>query len=274
MIDTSRISSSLWKENFLILLGFPQPAPIYRGYVPLRVVAREFFYFEYDPRQEGQILSKVPAGAGVNGITDLGFVAPTLLGSNFLTGKPFNVFSIDDKSKMYQLFMGISPAALRVVKEMPASTAQNTLELDRWAANKMEFGWIDGFESPFLNPSPQSEIDIVPNIDFALGYANPIPFNVDPLLMFYVNHLQVAVVEDVNLVAAMLAGKVPVSIRTIGGLTTYNFPVDSTYDIEPIPLGASANEIAAALGVAGPISTSSNAVQPSRGYVPPNVYVR
>lgn len=105
MIDLSRVQSYLWRENYLLLLGFPQPAPIYRGYVPLRVVAREFYYFEYDPRQEGQILSKVPAGEGINGITDLGFVTPARLGSNYLTGKPFNVFQIEDKSKIYQLFM-------------------------------------------------------------------------------------------------------------------------------------------------------------------------
>ncbi len=269
LIDISRISSSIWKENYLLLLGFPQPSPIYRGYVPLRVVAREFYYFEYDPRQEGQILSKVPAGEGINGITDLGFVAPARLGSNYLTGKPFNVFQIEDKSKIYQLFVGVSPAALRIVKEMPASTAQNTLELDRWAANKMEFGWIDGFESPFLNPSQQSEIVIVPSIDFALGYANPLPFNVDPLLMFYVNHIQVAVVEDVNLVAAMLAGKVPVSIRTIGGLTTYNYPIDSVYGIEPIPLGASTSEIATALGTANPPPPTKG----SPGYVSPSLSI-
>jgi hypothetical protein len=159
-IDLSRIESHLWKEKYLILLGFPQPAPVYRGYVPFGVVASKFYYIEYDPLEEGQILSRVPAGQGQNGISDLCFQVLTLLGSNFLTGNPFNVFAIEDKSKMYQLFMGINRSALRVVKEFPASTAQNTLELDRWAANKLEFRWIDGFESPFLKPNPLSEIDM------------------------------------------------------------------------------------------------------------------
>jgi hypothetical protein len=110
---------------------------------------------------------------------------------------------------------------------------------------------------------------IVPSIDFALGYANPLPFNVDPLLMFYVNHIQVAVVEDVNLVAAMLAGKVPVSIRTIGGLTTYNYPIDSVYGIQPIPLGASSSEIATALGSANPPPTT----KASQGYISPSLSI-
>ena len=72
-----------------------------------------------------------------------------------------------------------------------------------------------------------------------------------------------------NLVAAMLAGKVPVSIRTIGGLTTYNYPIDSVYAIEPIPLGASTSEIATALG-------STNPPPPTKGlpgYVSPSLSI-
>ena len=108
-IDISRIAGRILQENFLMLLGFPAPDPLFRGYVPLRVVAREFYYYPYDAYNEGQIGTEVPAGLGVTGITDLGFTAPTRLGSTNLTGKPSNVFALEDYSHVYQLFMGMRP---------------------------------------------------------------------------------------------------------------------------------------------------------------------
>lgn len=261
-VDLSRIEARIWKENWLLLLGFPQPEPIFRGYVPLRVVAREFFYFEYDPLQEGQLTAKVPAGvingaASNTGINDLGFVQPALPGSQFLTGKPFDVFYIQPQSasKLYQMFLGISPSALRFFREQPATVGQNNLEIDRWASNRLEFGWIDGFDSPLLSPSPQSEIVQVPGMDIAFGYANPLPTNINPLLLFVMNHVQVAIVQDVDLVDAMLRGKVPVAIKTIGGLSSYNYDVKGIYGVSPVALGSSKTAIANALGV--PLEKSS-----------------
>jgi hypothetical protein len=274
--DLSEIDKQLFKENWLLLLGFPQPAPVYRGYIPLRVVAREFYYFEYDPRQEGQLSGQIAGGTGVNGITDQTFIVPTRISSQYLTGKPFNVWQIQDNSKMYQLFMGISPGAVRVFLEQPATVGQNELEIDRWAANRLEFGYIDGFDSPLLKPSARSELLVTPQIDFALGYSNPIPKAIDPLLLFYVNHLQVAVVNDLDLVMAMLQGKVPVAIRTVGGLTSYNYPADQVYGISPIPLGANKPTVAALLGQPQAPNTIGNTGGPALitrpfGYTGPGI---
>src|SRR5579875_2779776 len=102
-IDKSRIEKYFLKENYLLLLGFPGAE---RGevYGPLRGIAREYFEGMYDPIQEGQRSTKVADGAGANGISDLGFISPTRLGSVFLTGPPFNAFYIRDTAQVYQMF--------------------------------------------------------------------------------------------------------------------------------------------------------------------------
>ena len=89
---------------------------------------------------------------------------------------------------------------------MPASTGQRNLDIDRWGTNSLQFGFVDGFDSPFLYPSPQSEIIVPPNVDFAIGYGNPTPVPADPMLMFVVNRLQTVVVNDVDLVLKMVWG--------------------------------------------------------------------
>jgi hypothetical protein len=249
-VDLSRIESKILKENYLVLLGFPSTQG--RGYVPLRVIGREFYYYEYDPLQEGQISAKVAAGAGVNGISDLGFVAPSRLGSTFLTGKPYNVFYVKDYDQIYQLFMGVAPSALRTYLEAPSSTGQRNLDIDRWAQNRLEFGYVDGYDSPLLHPSPNSEIVVPPEFDFSLGYGNPLPTPVNPLLMFVVNRLQVAVVQDPDLVQRMIDGRVPVAIKTVGGLATYTYPAQKVYSVAPIELGSPIDVIEAALGSSPP----------------------
>ena len=266
-IDLSRIEDTIWRENYLVLLGFPAAAPYYRGYIPLRVMAREQFYFMYDPLQEGQITAKIPAAAGANGINDLGFVKPALPGSSFLTGKPFDVFYIKNSSHLYQLFLGVSPSPIRIFKELPATVGQNNLDIDTWAASKLQFGYFDGFDTPLLAPTPRGEIVIPPTMDIAWGYGNPIEESVSPLLLFVVNRLQVGVVTDPDLVERMLSSKVPVSIRTIGGLTTYPYSTKDVYGIEPMPLGATRDDVESFLAGVAPPRAPPSAV-PSPGGTP------
>ena len=250
--DTTRIEKWLIKENWLILMGFPTSGG--QGYVPLRCIAREQFYWMYDPIQEGQISANVPADANIglstnNGINDLGFQIPQMPGSQYMTGKPNNAFWVTNTDILYQLFMGIAPSILRIFLEAPAATGQRNPDIDHWGANRAQFGYIDGFDSPLMFPSATSELVIPPQFNIAIGYGNPGPQTVNPLLYFTTNKLKVEVVKDPYLVDAMLQGKVPVSIKTIGGLSSYSYNVENIYGIDPIPLGSSLQQIASALGV-------------------------
>jgi hypothetical protein len=249
--DTSRIDHAIIRENYLMLLGFPTASG--RGYIPLRAIAREFFYFMYDPINEGQISANIPADANIGtaantGITDLGFTVPSRPGSQYLTGKPSNAFFIQDLEEIYQLFWGVSPSILRVYLEAPASVGQKNIDIDHWQANKLQFGYIDGFDSPMLYPSINSEIIVPPQFDIALGYANATGATINPELLFYVNRLQVRVVEDTDLVMAMITGKTPTMIKTVGGITSFTYPADGIYGVAPIPLGATRTQVQQALG--------------------------
>jgi hypothetical protein len=268
-IDLRKIEEHVWKENYLLLLGFPQPPPVVRGYVPLRVIARELEYFMYDPFEEGQISAKVPAGSGVNGATDLGFVKPAMPGSQNLTGKPFNAFRVTDNSHLYQMFMGVAPSVTRIFMEFPATVGQKNLDVDSWASSKLQFGWFDGFDSPLLEPSPQGKIVIPPQIDIAWGYGNPSMEAIDPLLLFVLNRVQVAVVQDVSLVEKMLDGRIKTAIETIGGLTQYTYPVDQIYGITPLPLGADAATIQASIGGSAESGTGVTYPQGGGQHQPP-----
>lgn len=241
-VDLSAIEDHIWLENYLLLLGFPT------GYVPLRVIRREQFYFMYDPIIEGQLTAPVPQGIGANGISDLGFVKPSLPGSIFLSGHPFNVLAVSKNSHLYQIFIGVAPSATRIFIELPATVGQKNLDVDTWASNKLQFGYFDGFDSPLLHPTPRGEVVIPPTMDIAIGYGNPLPYPISPLLLFVVNRLEVGVVTDPDLVEKMLNSRVPVSIRTIGGLTPYTYNIRQVYGIEGMPLGATRDEVEAGLG--------------------------
>jgi hypothetical protein len=254
IVDLSRIEGVTFKENWLLLLGFPTRGG--RAYVPLRVIGREFFFYEYDPIEEGQISVDVPAGvkngaAANTSIDDLGFVQPARLSSQFLTGHPFDVFEIprSKRDRLFQLFYGIAPQDLRIFLNYPDTTGQRNLEIATWSSANAQFGYIDGYDSPTLYPSPQSEIIVPPALHFALGYGNLIPTPVNPLLLFWVNHLEVELITEIDLVERMLRGTVPVAIRTMGGLSSYTYNIEDVYGIPGVPLSATKEEIAAGIGV-------------------------
>ena len=250
-----------------MLLGFPTAAG--RGFIPLRCIAREYFYFMYDPIAEGQISQNIPADSAIgtsaqNGITDQGFTVPSRPGSLNMTGHPNNAFFVQDLDNMYQLFWGVAPSPIRIFLESPASVGQKNVDIDHWSANKLQFGYLDGFDSPMLYPSSNTEIIVPPQFDIALGYGNPTAQTINPLLLFYVNRLQVRLVWDVDLVMAMLTGRTPTVIKTIGGMTSFTYPADGIYGIAPIPLGANRTTVASVLGAANQSSNPNPLMARSR----------
>ena len=241
MIDLSRLEGSILKPNYLVLLGFST------GYVPLRVMKRQLVFYMYDPLVEGQISAPVPAGGGATGVSDLGYVAPTRLPSQYISGKPFNVFINTKSDHLYQLYYGISPSGIRVFMNQPAQTGVRNLFEFTWLQSYLAFGYVDGFESPIDQPSPNTEIIVPPNSDFALGYANPLPYPVRPLLQFVVNELQVKTITDVDLIMKMIEGKVPASIKIVGGLEGMEYDVPAVYGINPIQFDYTPAEVQMAL---------------------------
>ena len=247
-IDISKIESSLLKENYLVFLIFPSREK--PGAIPLRVFTRELVFYQYDPVKEGMI-DEVSASSSTDGITNLGWTAPKRPGSNKIGAMPINVLRVTEKSHLYQVFVGIDPPQLRMFLAMPPEKGQKNIDILSWSQAYPSFGWIDGFTSPFNAPSPVSEIIIPPEMDVAFGFANPLPYAVHPLLMFVINRLRVGVIRDVDTVAAVLEGRKPAALKTIGGLSEISYDTKRIYGIDLIPLDATRSEIASILGVKG-----------------------
>jgi hypothetical protein len=241
-VNLENVEKRILKENYLLMLGF-----LDRGYVPLRIKFREEFIYLYDPVAEG-VIAEVPASTSVDGLRNLGYVEAVKLGSNLLPGRPINVFAIDRKDRLYQLFYGIAPSWIRVGLSYPAERTQRNLELYSWTASSYPaFGFIDGFKSPLLKPSEKTEMFILPKTDFAFTFINPAPIPAKPLLLFVVNRLIVEVIRDAELVKKMIDRKIESAIRTVAGLSGIRFDIEETYGIHPIPLSASEDEIKMAL---------------------------
>jgi hypothetical protein len=243
MIDLSRIEDLLLKENYLLLLGFSGK------FVPMRIIKRELIIYLYDPIAEGMISAEVPASTSTDGVRNLGWVPPQRPSSSILPSRPTNVLAVTTKNRIYQLFYGIAPSACRVFKRLPAATAQENIEITNWDQSYPAFGFVDGFESPLDYPSPRTETFIPYGMDIEFGFANPLPYSIRPLLKFYINRLEIGIIKDVELVMKMLNGQVPCSIKTVGGISPFDYPIADNYAIGTISLGATRDEVARALGV-------------------------
>ncbi|MEM4006096.1 MAG: hypothetical protein QXT92_00360 [Nitrososphaerota archaeon] len=238
-VDTSRIDPHLLRPNDLALLSFPQ------GLVPIRVLNREFFIYAYDPVMEEQIAG-VPPSSSTDGISNIGFVTLTKPKSSIMSGRPENVFFIRDRSILYQLFMGIAPSYTQIYVAIPSTHGQKNLELTSWSQSYGVLGYIDGFMSPLLYPSPDSEIILTYKLDLAFAYGNQLYQPISPLIFFYVNRVRFGVILDVDLVMEMLDKRgrgVDTKIKPVGGFTGFTYDFRDAFGIDPIPPTATRREV-------------------------------
>ncbi|MEM2374639.1 MAG: hypothetical protein QXI11_09430, partial [Thermoproteota archaeon] len=172
--------------------------------------------------------------------------------SSIMSGRPENVFFIRDRSILYQLFMGVAPSYAQVYVAVPSTHGQRNLELTSWSQAYGTFGYIDGFISPLLYPSPDSEIILTYKLDIAFAYGNQLFQEVKPLIHFYTNRVRFGVVVDVDLVMEMLDKRgrgVDVKIKPVGGFTGFSYDFKDAFGIEPIPPTATRREVEVRLKV-------------------------
>lgn len=239
-VDVSRIIPHMLRLNDIALLSFPE------GVIPIRVVEREFFNYLYDPVREGQIglVSESWSDDGVKGVS---FKTPEFLKSGIIAAQPINVLRVTQPSLLYQVFFGVAPSYVRLFIAIPSTAAQRSLDIIKWSEAYAAAGYIDGFVSPLLYPSPDSELILPYGIDPAIGYANIIREIIHPLIMFYVNKLRIGVVTDVDLVMEMLEKRDrgrDAPIKIVGGMTRFDYPYREVFKVAPIPIGATKEEVA------------------------------
>ena len=230
-----RIDSLFLSENHRLALGFPPQ----KGFVFLRIMAREGFTYLYDRLlTEGSVAT---AGQISNNEFLNAFVLENSSGDDIL--------EVEERNHIYHLFYGISPSALRTYLYVPTMTARRAPDVET-ITTRAKWGYIDGFESGFDDPSPRTEIFIPPGQNLtAWAIWNPLTIDItDPLLWFTGMIYSVDVIRNAQLVAAMLAGQQPVRFATIGGVTEeVQYDPRRIWDVDLIKPTASATDIAAAL---------------------------
>lgn len=260
--DYSDIDPVLVRENDLVLLGFNSG----QTYIPLQVVARMETPYIYDPIVEGQLTGPLAASASTDGITNTTFQTALQLGSQKVVAKPTDIFDLTRyPAWLYQAFIGIDPPWLKVFLQQPFRTDQRSLPIVYFTPSYPQEGFWDGFLSPIQRPSRKTQVWIPPGLSIALGYDNNQPQPAYPLIEFYINALNVAVVTDPVLAWAMLSEPGKAKIFTVGGLTNVQYTPSAYYGITGFPLttgkGEAADKAAVAQGVT-PINT------PTVGTVP------
>lgn len=243
-MDITRIEPYLVQENYLLMMGVHAKSVSAVTYIPLRVTSRDpLFYYVYDPIAEGAIPGPVPAAQTTNGTTNIGFTSPVMFGSQNISGNPPNVFRVYNQYEMYQLFWGVSPSYTRVYRQVPRNVSQGDLDVQTWSDIYNNFGYIDGFTSPFDSPSPLTEQLIPQGLDIAWAMANPIPFPIRPLFNFIINKISVSVVNDAQLIQKMLTRSVPTKYFTIGGISSGTYDASTYFGTPGLSLDSTPGEV-------------------------------
>jgi hypothetical protein len=242
--DLSDLEAVLVRENDLLLLGFNGG----ETYVPLRIMARVEVPYIYDVVAEGQLPAPLAASPSVNGITNNTYLAATQLGSQYISGKPSDIFDLTRyPNYVYQAFFGIAPAALRVFLQQPFKTDQRSLPTIGFTPAYAQSGYFDGLMSPLYRPSRKTQTWVLPGMSIALGYENVEPQAVYPLVFFYLNALNVGVVSDPATAYAMVSQPGVAKIFTVAGIQPVSYNVESHYGIKGIHLDDTLQEIASEL---------------------------
>ena len=99
----------------------------------------------------------------------------------------------DDKDRLLQAFVGISPAPMKVFIQFPESIPRGALS--QFPMNEpfddATPGAIDGYMSPFAMPTDAGELMIPAQTNVALGLYNPKSYAVNPVLNFVIQRMKV-----------------------------------------------------------------------------------
>jgi len=195
-MDISRISDRFIKENHLVGLGFPA-----QGYIFYRVNGVETIYYNYD--EVGSIAADTQED-----VARLGISADNI----------DNLLRVDQCNHIYQVFMGWQPGAIRQYLSFPYETVRRNIDVRR-VKNKGDFGYIDGFDSPWDCPSPDTELLIPYKVDVGFAWYNPLQQAESLEINLVIRRLSADVLRDVDLIDRILKGSQPCRLATLGGVS-------------------------------------------------------
>lgn len=223
-------------ENYLLGLVWPG-----KGYVFFHIERLEDYEYVYD-----RILD-------VASLTTTGQIsADEHLSSVRLLDEDGNdIIEVTEKDHVYQIFYGITPSPLKTFWHFTKTQARGAPDVTSMT-DKAKWGFIDGFKSPFDEPSVKSE-KFIPHGENLTGFAfhNPLTAPIrrrdNPLLHFQGKMYGVKVIKDVTLIEGILARKVPARLATLGGLESFTYDIPDVYGVKPVPFRATRAEIEEAI---------------------------
>lgn len=225
-MDTSRIENKFLRENQLLGLGFPT-----QGYIFARCTAVETISYEYN-ESPGAVAANTQEDSSRLGIAAY---------------KIDNLLRVEKCEHVYQVFMGWKPSAVRQYLYYPYDTARRNLDV-KAIYNKSPFGYIDGFESPYDTPSPETEIFIPKDIDVGFAWWNPLSVSVDVEEHILIRRLEVDIIRDGDLIEKILKGQQPCRLTTLGGLgSSFDYKARDILDVDFVKLGSSRAAIDSAI---------------------------
>lgn len=120
----------------------------------------------------------------------------------------------NERELMFQTFMGISPSRLQVFPYFGRNGRPNLVGGSEPGKNQVA---IDGYDSPYNNPTRQSEVITLNNMaDLSIQPYNPTSQPVDPRLSFHINKFKFAAIENVELMKSFIEGQVNFRDNVVG----------------------------------------------------------
>jgi len=122
-----------------------------------------------------------------------------------------------ERNLIFQILVGVEPSRMQL---FPFFGRDQNLGLEDAIAPGEDELWINGFDSPYNNPSQQSEVLYVNDMErFKLQAYNPMDEADEARVSFHINKVRYATITDVNMMKAILQGQVP-SHKHMMGLGT------------------------------------------------------
>ncbi|MGB9815484.1 MAG: hypothetical protein ACPLVI_06000 [Thermoplasmata archaeon] len=128
-----------------------------------------------------------------------------------------DVFKIENINQIYQVFMGISPSYLRVGLRLNTASVTTLSQSIAPSQSFIDLFDIDGFTSPYNEPSPESEFYVLKPLTVGFTLMNPVTIPINPRLQFFINRLMVEPIPQ-NLHAPILNNAVPAKKVSLGSI--------------------------------------------------------
>ena len=228
-MDISNVEPKFVKENHLIGLGFYGA-----GYVFFRCQGVEGIHYQYN-----ELFSTTSPGVmAADEAKDASLLSSSTMGQNI-----DNVLRVNDCDHLYQVFMGWEPSCVRQFLYYPRETPRRNLDA-RAIFSKSPFGYIEGYDSPYGAPSPESEVFIPKGIDVGWAWYNPSSAAVTVRLNLIVRRLGIDTIRDPDLIARILSGSQPCRLVTLGGIGgSWSYRARDVFDVDFVNLDATRDEI-------------------------------